>query len=108
MKTKESMYMMGLKPTPYWLSWIVNYIMVITVLTLLAWGMMCVIFTQINYAILFLHLYSFGLSLFGIIMAVQAFFTKARLAAIVASTFFLLLLMPWIFTQNESENSQAL
>jgi hypothetical protein len=99
LKTKESMYMMGLKPVPYWLSWYVYYVMVMTVLTLLAWGMMLAIFSQINAVILFLYLYSFALSLFGIVMAVQAFFSKARVGAIVAATFFLLLIMPWLFTQ---------
>jgi hypothetical protein len=38
-------------------------------------------------------------------MAVQAFFSKARIAAIVSATIFILLLMPWIFTQQENENS---
>jgi hypothetical protein len=105
MKTKESMYMMGLKAMPYWLSWYVYYVMVMTVLSLLAWSMMFFIFTQINMVILFLHVYSFALSLFGIVMAVQAFFSKARIAAIVSATIFILLLMPWIFTQQENENS---
>lgn len=97
--------MMGLKAMPYWLSWYVYYVMVMTVLSLLAWSMMFFIFTQINMAILFLHVYSFALSLFGIVMAVQAFFSKARIAAIVSATIFILLLMPWIFTQQENENS---
>jgi hypothetical protein len=70
MKTKESMYMMGLKPGPYWLSWFVYYVILITVLCLLSWGLMFRVFANSNLNLIFLHIYSFGLSLFGIIMAI--------------------------------------
>lgn len=70
MKTKESMYMMGLKPLPYWISWFVYFFIVMTVLTVVSWSLMFVILPNTNLGIIFLHLYSFGLSLFGLIMAI--------------------------------------
>jgi hypothetical protein len=70
MRTKESMYMMGLKPLPYWFSWFVYYFIVTTVLCCLCAMLMTKIFIHVNAFVMFLHIYTFGLALFGIIMSV--------------------------------------
>ena len=108
MRTKESMYMMGLKPMPYWLSWFVYYLIMTTALVLCSWAFMALIFSHTSMFVLFLIFYTYGISLFGMIMTVQALFSSARVAAIVASTFYLVLMFPFMLTQRESENSQSL
>lgn len=82
-KARESMRMMGLKDFPYWLSWFTYYFIVVTIISII-----CVIilsfnvFVYTNKGILFLFFWIYGLSLFGLAMFIQAFFSRARIAAI--------------------------
>lgn len=96
LRTKESMYMMGLKPLPYWLSWFAYYVIVTTVLTVISVSLMKFVFSSTNIFIVFLVVYSFGLSLFGFMVAIQALFNKARVAAIVTTTIYLVLMLPFL------------
>jgi hypothetical protein len=41
-KTKESMRMMGMTDTPYWLSWFVYYTTLNTIFSVLAWAVLCI------------------------------------------------------------------
>jgi hypothetical protein len=41
-RTKESMRMMGMNDSSYWLSWYVYYTLITTVIVLLAWGVLCI------------------------------------------------------------------
>lgn len=65
-KARESMKMMGLTDSSYWLSWFSYYFLVVTIISVL-----CVIilsptvFTNSDKGIIFLYFWVYGLSLFG-------------------------------------------
>ena len=60
-KVKESMRMMGLRDTPYWLSWLTYYTLINTLLVTIVWA---ILFTKVisktNGVILYLFLWLFG------------------------------------------------
>jgi len=66
-RARESMRMMGLSDSSYWLSWFSYYFIIVTVISLL-----CLIVTSGNVwvhsskGIIFLFLWLYGLSLFGL------------------------------------------
>ena len=97
LRTKESMYMMGLKAFPYWLSWFTTYLINVTLTSVLMFFAMIPIFTTVGYGLIFFQVYLYALSSFGIIMIVQSMFSQARNAAIISVTVLLLMMCPWIF-----------
>lgn len=97
LKTKESMYMMGLKAFPYWLSWFTLYFINVTLTTVMMFCAIFPIFTTVGYGLIFFQIYLYALSSFGIIMIIQSMFSQARNAAIVTVTVLLLMMCPWIF-----------
>ena len=85
-KVKESMRMMGLGDFAYWASWFTYYTIVNTAISLLTWVIMCYsIMTKSDPIILFLVIWLYGQSLFGLLLITQSLFTKARAAAITSS-----------------------
>lgn len=82
-KARESMRMMGLVDFSYWLSWWVYYVIIVTLISVL-----CIIvlsFNVIKYSnmgLIFLFFWLYGLSLFGLAIFLQSFFSSARIAAI--------------------------
>ena len=68
-KAKESMRMMGLSDSSYWLSWFTYYFFVVTMISVL-----CIIILAINVIkfsnmfLVFLYFWLFGMSLFGFIL----------------------------------------
>ena len=93
--------MMGLKLFPYWMSWFVYYITVMLILVTLAVLLMFGILKHSNMFMVWILILAFGISTFGIIMAVQALFSKARVSAIVCTTLYLISIMAWFLTQKE-------
>lgn len=88
-KTKDMNRSMGIRESSYWLSWLLYYLLIITFLTLslsvmLTYG----VFKYSELGPVFLLMWSFGMSLFGYIVLIQAFFKKPTLAAIVGSLLF--------------------
>jgi ATP-binding cassette subfamily A (ABC1) protein 3 len=82
-KARESMKMMGLSDFSYWLSWWTYYFVVVTIISILCLIVLSFnVFTNSNKGIIFLFLWIFGLSLFGMCILLQSFFSKARVAAI--------------------------
>ena len=82
-KARESMKMMGLVDFSYWLSWWTYYFIIVTIISAL-----CILvlgFNVVQYSnrfLIFIFFELFGLSLFGLAVFLQAFFSKARVAAI--------------------------
>jgi hypothetical protein len=82
-KARESMKMMGLKDFSYWLSWFCYYLIIVTLISI-----MCIIILSgnvIKYSskgIIFLFFWIYGVSLFGICIFLQSFFSRARVAGI--------------------------
>lgn len=68
-KVKESMRMMGLQDFPYWASWLTHFTLTNTVLSLIVWA---ILYTKVTSRsdgwILFLLVWLFGQSLFGLIL----------------------------------------
>lgn len=82
-KARESMKMMGLVDFSYWASWWVYYFIVVTIISALC--IFVLSFNVIKYSnkgLVFLFFEIYGLSLFGLAVFLQAFFSKARVAAI--------------------------
>lgn len=68
-KVKESMRMMGLRDTPYWLSWLTYYTIVNTTMTLIVWAILITkVLSKTEGWILFLLVWLFGQSLFGVML----------------------------------------
>jgi ATP-binding cassette subfamily A (ABC1) protein 3 len=82
-KARESMKMMGLRDFSYWLSWWVYYSIVVTIISILCTIILSFnVFKYTNKGIIFLFFWIYGLSLFGLCIFLQSFFSKARIAAI--------------------------
>ena len=82
-KARESMKMMGLNDFSYWLSWWVYYFIIVTIISALV--ILILSFNVLKYSnvgLVFLFFWIYGLSLFGLAVFLQAFFSKARIAAI--------------------------
>jgi ATP-binding cassette, subfamily A (ABC1), member 3 len=82
-KARESMKMMGLNDFSYWLSWWVYYLIIVTVISALV--IIVLSFNVLKYSnrgLVFLFFWIYGLSLFGLAVFLQSFFSKARVAAI--------------------------
>ena len=82
-KARESMKMMGLKDFSYWLSWFVYYFIVVTIISGICTIILAAnVFKYTNKGIIFLYFWVYGISLFGLAIFLQAFFSRARIAAI--------------------------
>ena len=75
-KVKESMRMMGLLDTPYWLSWLTYYSIVNTAMSSIVWVFLySKVMSRTQGWILFAIIWLFGQSLFGLILVTQSVFT---------------------------------
>lgn len=82
-RAKESMRMMGMKDLPYWSSWLAYYTIVNTVLTTLSWATLQLgVFNNKSALILYIFIWLYGQSLFGLILITQSLFTSPRACAI--------------------------
>ena len=85
-RVKEAMRMMGLKDFPYWASWFIYYTIVNTLMVSLSWIILVGwVFKYTDWSIIFLTMWLYGQSIFGLIMITQSIFTRARAAAITTS-----------------------
>jgi ATP-binding cassette subfamily A (ABC1) protein 3 len=83
-KMRESMSMMGLTDTGFWLSWYITYFIIYLIITLLAvlitsWSL----FPYSNPFIIFLMFFLYGLSCIGFSMLISAFFSRAKTAILI-------------------------
>ena len=70
----------------YWLSWLVYYTIINSMLSTMAWAVLC--FGTLKYTggmVFWLAIWLYGQSIFGFIMLLQSFFTEARTAAVVTT-----------------------
>lgn len=75
--------MMGMKDLPYWSSWLAYYTIVNTVLTTLCWATLQLgVFNHKSALILYIFIWLYGQSLFGLILITQSLFTSPRACAI--------------------------
>lgn len=84
-KARESMRIMGLTDTAYWLSWFIYYIAVSSIIALVTSMMLCTtVFVYSNRFLIFLYFWLFGFSLFGFIVFIQSFFLRSKIASIIS------------------------
>ena len=87
-KVRESMKMMGLKDTPYWLSWFIMYSLIYLVIagvcTIISFG----IFTLSSKAVVFLLFYLYGQSCLAFSVLMSSLFNKAKTAVLVGMLIF--------------------
>ena len=85
-RARESMRMMGLQDSSYWMSWLSYYFILVTTISLVITIVLGVaqVTKYSDGFLFFIYLWLFGMSLFGIVMMTQAFFHKARTAGLVA------------------------
>lgn len=82
-KARESMKMMGLNDFSYWLSWWVYYFIIVSIISGLV--VLVLSFNVLKYSnkgLIFLLIWIYGLSLFGLAVFLSSFFSRARVAAI--------------------------
>lgn len=82
-KARESMKMMGLTDSSYWLSWFCYYTVVVTVITILVLAILSInVLKYSNRGLIFLYFWVYGMSLFGLAVFMQSFFSNARISGI--------------------------
>jgi ATP-binding cassette subfamily A (ABC1) protein 3 len=87
-RARESMKMMGLTDSSYWLSWLTYFAMVVTMISLISTIMLGSILKS-DSSVTFVLFWIYGISLFGYCLIVQSLFDKARTAGgFVATLYF--------------------
>nr|QST14978.1 ABCA5 protein [Diaphanosoma celebensis] len=83
-KIKESLRMMGLRDSIYWLSWLVVYLIFVVCLDVLATVILYAlgVFTKSNVGLIFLLFLLFDLSVLALAFFLTPFFDKARVAGL--------------------------
>lgn len=84
-KARESMKMMGLTDSSYWLSWATYYALIVTLISIICSGMLGQLI-KTNASIMFIIIWVYGISLFGYALIMQSIFNKARTAGGFATT----------------------
>lgn len=70
-KARESMKIMGMTDTAYWLSWFIYYIGVSTVISLVSSLILCInVFENSSWFLIFIFFWIYGLSLYGYIVLI--------------------------------------
>lgn len=84
-KARESMKMMGLTDSSYWLSWISYFAILVTIITIIIVALLGRLLKS-SPGILFIIFWVYGMSLFGYALIMQSLFAKARTAGGFATT----------------------
>ena len=90
-RAKETMRIMGMTDLPYWMSWLVFYTVINTLVSTLAWA--CLLPAVINYSqpfYLWLFFWLYGEAVFGQIIFMQSLFTGSKNAGIVSTVIYFL------------------
>jgi len=81
--TRESMRMMGLFMSAYWISWLLFFIAIISMVTLSAFIILRInVFPHSNPLLLYMFYNTFGISIFGYVVLSAALFSNPRIASI--------------------------
>lgn len=89
-RIRESMIMMGLTSQAYWISWFLYFLVFDIVIALISASILSIfLLNHSSFLVILIYFFVFGLSLFGFIIFCQAFWDKARHAAIFTVVFYL-------------------
>lgn len=85
-RTKESMRMMGMTDTAYWLSWFCYYTLINTAISTLSWIILLVNVVRYSNAFyVWLFFWMYGQAVFGQIVFLQSLFTSSKYSGIVST-----------------------
>ncbi len=77
------MKMMGLSDFSYWLSWACYYFIIVTIISALVIAILSInVLNYSNKGLVFLVFWVYGLSLFGLVVFLSAFFSSSRVASV--------------------------
>lgn len=89
-KVRESLRMVGMSESVYWLSWLAYYTWANTFVSTGLWlGLMTLVFERSNALITWLFIWTYGQSLFGVVMIAQSIYQRPQLAGIITSVVYL-------------------
>jgi len=91
-RSRESMRMMGMVDTSYFISWFLYYTLQVTIISTVAMAVLCINvieYSQPGYV--FLWFWVLGESLFGQILVFQTFFKRSKYAGLVSAVIYLAL-----------------
>ncbi|EAR99563.1 ABC transporter family protein (macronuclear) [Tetrahymena thermophila SB210] len=107
-KIREGMKIMGMQDSSFYLSYIIQYLITYTVISLLmAMVLKISIFKKSDYFFLFIWFWLFTISLIFQALFVQAFFTRSKIGTIISMIWFLLMYMADAFFQSADIKSRA-
>lgn len=86
-RSRESMKMMGLTDTSYWLSWFTYYAILVTIISIIITALIGRLI-KTSKTLMFVILWVYGYSLFGFTLIMQSLFNKARTAGGVSTTIY--------------------
>lgn len=93
-KLREGMKMMGLQNNSFYLSWIITYLIIYTLTSLIAATLLKVsIFPNTNWFILFLNYWLFCLVLLFQAMFISVFFTRSLFGLIISIVWYLIMFL---------------
>jgi len=76
-RAREGMKIMGLRDSPYWLSWFLYYLIVVTIISVCAAGILKInIFLNTSYTLLFFFFWLYGFSLFSLAVLITCFIER--------------------------------
>ncbi|OMJ95245.1 hypothetical protein SteCoe_1460 [Stentor coeruleus] len=87
-KVRESMKMMGLNDTPYWLSWFIMYTIIYFVVAFFSTMISFLIFELSNKFIVFLMFFLYGQSCLAFSVLISSIFNKSKTAVLVGMLIF--------------------
>ena len=78
-RAKETMRMMGMREASYWASWLTDYTLKNLIITTLCWSILYTLVFEFSSGwLLWLLIFVYGQSAFGLILVAQTIFTSAR------------------------------
>lgn len=102
-KARESMRMMGMTDSPYWLSWFAYYTILNTILSLIAWAVLCInVIGFSNPIFVFLWIWLYGQAIFGEIVFMQSLFSRAKYSGLISAVVYFTLVLANIPVQSEN------
>ena len=107
-KARESMRMMGMTDLPYWLSWFVYYTALNTVLSLIAWGVLCInVIRASNPWYILAWIWLYGQAVFGQIIIMQSLFQKSKYSGLVSAVVYFSLVLLYIPVKPEDTSASV-
>ncbi len=85
-RIKESMRMMGMKDTSYWLSWYVYYTIITTLICILAWSILLInCIEHSNIIIILIWFFLYAQAIFGQVIFLSAFFESSKYSGLIGT-----------------------